>query len=245
MRLALSWLTVLPLRGPATVDRAVAARAITLAPLVGAALGAGAAGGLWVLLQLQAPPLLAGLLAVALLALATRGMHLDGLADTVDGLGCYGTPQRALSVMRDGATGPFAVVALVLVLGGQAVGLAQLADAGRWVGVVVAVAAGRVAVGWACRRGVPAARSDGLGALVAGTQRGLLPLLWGGLLLGTATVAVPGRWWQGPVAVLVAAAVTVGLSWHTARRFGGVTGDVLGACSEVAVTAAVVVLALG
>ena len=245
MRLAVSWLTVLPLQGPATVDRAVAGRAITLAPLIGAALGAGAAGGLWLLLQLQAPPLLAGLLTVALLALATRGMHLDGLADTVDGLGCYGTAQRALAVMRDGATGPFAVVALVLVLGADAVGLAQLADSGRWVAVVVAVAAGRVAVGWACRRGVPAARPDGLGPLVSGTQRGLLPLLWGGLLLGVATVAVPGRWWQGPAAVLIAAAVTVGLSRHTTRRFGGVTGDVLGACSELAVMTVVVVLALG
>ncbi|MEO9222442.1 MAG: adenosylcobinamide-GDP ribazoletransferase [Mycobacteriaceae bacterium] len=157
VRLAVSWLTVLPLQGPATVDRAVAARAITLAPLIGAALGAAAAAGLWVLLQLQAPPLLAGLLTVALLALATRGMHLDGLADTVDGLGCYGTAQRALAVMRDGATGPFAVVALVLVLGADA----------------------------------------------------------------------------------------VGLSWHTTRRFGGLTGDVLGAGSELAVMTVVVVLALG
>ncbi len=245
MRLALSWLTVLPLQGPATVDRALAARAITLAPLIGAALGAGAAGGLWVLLQLHAPPLLAGLLTVALLALATRGMHLDGLADTVDGLGCYGTAQRALAVMRDGATGPFAVVALVLVLGAQAVGLAQLALHGRWIAIGLAIAAGRVAVVWACRRGVPAARPDGLGALVADTQPVWIPAVWATLLLAVGLIAVDGRWWQGPMAVVLAGVVTAALSGHTRRRFGGVTGDVLGACSELAVTVALVALALG
>lgn len=245
VRLALSWLTVLPVRGPATVERAVAARAIALAPLVGVALGAGAAGSLWGLTQLQSPPLLAGLIIVAALALGTRGMHLDGLADTVDGLGCYGSAERALAVMRDGATGPFAVVALVLVLGAQAVALAQLALEGRWIAVGVAIAAGRVAMVWACRRGVPAARPDGLGALVAGSEPAWISAAWTTLLLAIGLVAVDGRWWQGPSAIVLAAVVTAGVSWHTMRRFGGVTGDVLGACSELAVTVALVVLAFG
>ncbi len=245
VRLAVSWLTVAPVRGPVAVDRRVAGRAIALAPVVGVVLGAVAAGVLWGLLHLQGPSLLAGILTVGLLAVGTRGMHLDGLADTVDGLGCYGPAERALAVMRDGATGPFAVVALVLVLGAQAVSLAQLASQERWLGVVVAVTAGRVAVGWACRRGVAPARPDGLGALVAGTQHVLVPAAWTVLLLGSGAMAVPGRWWQGVVAVLLAATVTAGLSRHTARRFDGVTGDVLGACSEVAVTVTAVVLALG
>jgi len=245
LRLTLSWLTIARVRGPRTVDRRLAGHAIALAPLVGAALGVLAAALLWVLLQLQAPPLLAGLLTVGLLAGLTRGMHLDGLADTVDGLGCYGPPERALAVMRDGATGPFAVVALVLVLGIQTVGLAQLAASERWLAVVLAVAAGRVAFCWACRRSVPPARPEGLGALVAGTQALVVPLAWAAALMGLATMAITGRWWQGPVAVVLMAGVVAGISWHTARRFGGVTGDVLGACSELAVTTAVVVLALG
>ncbi|MGZ4521966.1 MAG: adenosylcobinamide-GDP ribazoletransferase [Mycobacteriaceae bacterium] len=245
IRLAVSWLSIAPVHGPAVVDRRIAGRAITIAPLIGAALGVLVAAALWVLVHLQAPPLLAGLLAVALLAGATRGMHLDGLADTVDGLGCYGPPERALAVMRDGSTGPFAVVALVIALGAQTVGLAQLAASGRWLAVVLAVTAGRAAVGWACRRGVAAGRPEGLGALVAGTQPVWMPLGWFFLLLGLAPAAVPGRWWQGPVAVTLAALVVAILSLHTTRRFGGVTGDVLGACSEAAVTTAVVVFALG
>lgn len=244
-RLAVSWLTVAPIRGPTEVDRRVAGHAIALAPVVGAALGALAVAGLWVLLALQAPPLLAGILIVGLLAAATRGIHLDGLADTVDGLGCYGTPDRALAVMREGSTGPFAVVALVLVLGAQAAGLGALAADGRWIAAGIAVVAGRVAVGWACRRRFFAARPEGLGALVAGTQPVWVPLGWTIVLLGASAAAVPGRWWQGPVAIAVVAVVVVVLTRHTARRFGGVTGDVLGACSEAAVTAAVVVLALG
>jgi adenosylcobinamide-GDP ribazoletransferase len=245
LALAVSWLTVVPARVRGEVDRTVAARAIGLAPLVGLALGGAAAGLLRVLDALGAPGLLAGLLVVGALAVGTRGMHLDGLADTVDGLGCYGPPERALAVMRDGSTGPFAVVALVVVLGAQAAALGTLAADGRWGAVVVGVAAGRVALGWVCRRGAPAARPDGLGALVAGTQPVVVPVGWALLLALAAVAAVDGRVWQGPAAVLAAGALVVVGVRHAVRRFGGMTGDVLGACSEVAVTTSLVVLALG
>ncbi|MCX6466507.1 MAG: adenosylcobinamide-GDP ribazoletransferase, partial [Pseudonocardiales bacterium] len=125
LALALSWLTVLPVRTGAP-DRATAAAALRWAPLVGALLGAGAGAVLVGLTTLGTAPLVAGLLAVGLLALATRGMHVDGLADTADGLGCYGPPERALAVMRDGGAGPFAVVTLLVVLGVQAGSLAAL-----------------------------------------------------------------------------------------------------------------------
>ena len=100
-------------------------------------------------------------------------MHLDGLADTADGLGCYGPPERALAVMRDGGAGPFAVVTLVVVLGAQAAALRRprTARARRAAAaVVLAAAAGRAAFAWVARRGVPAARPGGLGATVAGSQ---------------------------------------------------------------------------
>ncbi|TDC69227.1 adenosylcobinamide-GDP ribazoletransferase [Micromonospora sp. KC606] len=237
LRLALTTFTTLPVRA-GRIDRAVAGRAMALAPLVGAGLGAALAGVL-LLLAPFVPPLVAAGVTVGCAALGTRGLHLDGLADTVDALGSYRRGSAALEIMKKPDVGPFGVVALVVVLLLQAATLAELAGRSRpaaLAAVVAATAAGRLAVGLACRRGVPAARPDGLGALVAGTV-GPVPLV-----LGTAAVAlaaapaVPGRPWQGPLVVLAALAVAAGLLRHAVRRFGGVTGDVLGAGVETVTT---------
>jgi adenosylcobinamide-GDP ribazoletransferase len=189
----------------------------------------------------------AGLLVVGFLVLATRGMHVDGLADTVDGLGCYGPPERALAVMRDGGVGAFAVAALVVALGLQAAAATALAahPATALPALTLAAATGRAGFAWCARRGVPAARPGGLGATVAGSQPVWVAPVWWTVLAAAAVVVVPGRPWQGPLAVAVAAGLVIGLSAHTRRRFGGVTGDVLGAANELAVTAALVVVAAG
>ncbi|WP_300014013.1 adenosylcobinamide-GDP ribazoletransferase [Pseudonocardia sp.] len=250
LALALSWLTVLPVRAGAP-DAATAAAAIRWAPLVGGLLGAAAGGVLVGLAALGAPPLVAGLLTVGVLAAATRGMHVDGLADTADGLGCYGPPERALAVMRDGGAGPFAVVALVVALGTQAAALAALAASplagsplaaapSAVLAVALAAATGRAGFGWVCRRGIRAARPGGLGATVAGSQPWWVPGAWWAALAG-AGFALAGP--RGAVAVALGALLVAGLSWHTARRFDGMTGDVLGAASELATTAALVALA--
>ncbi|HEX3789957.1 MAG TPA: adenosylcobinamide-GDP ribazoletransferase, partial [Pseudonocardiaceae bacterium] len=234
--MALSLLTVLPVRTAGAPDRQVAGRAIALAPLAGLLLGAVSTGVLAGLTQLRCPPLLAGLLVVGLLALGTRGMHLDGLADTADGLGCYGPPERALAVMKDGGAGPFAVVTLIVLLGAQAVSLGAAATSGRYWLAGFAVAAGRAAFSWCCRRNYPAARPEGLGALVAGSQPVGVPIGWGVVFAAAGAFAVPGRWWQGVLAIVLAGAVVAGLAAHTRRRFGGLTGDTLGAVCECAVT---------
>jgi adenosylcobinamide-GDP ribazoletransferase len=245
LRFAASLLTVLPVRSTATVDRSLAGWAIGFSPLIGVGLGAFGAGLSAGLRLIGAPALLAGLLVVGALALVTRGMHVDGLADTADGLGCYGPPERALAVMKDGGAGPFGVVALIVVLGAQAASLATLAQTGRWWAVGLAIAAGRVAFVWGCRRGVVAARPEGFGALVAGTQPIALALGWWVVTAGAAVFVVPGRWWQGPAAVVVAALAVAGLSVHTRRRFGGLVGDVLGAGCELTVAIVLAGCALG
>ncbi|MFC5287636.1 adenosylcobinamide-GDP ribazoletransferase [Actinokineospora guangxiensis] len=232
MRLAFSWLTVLPLH-VATVDASAARRAIAAAPVVGVALGALVAVLLWTAGLLGLPPLLGGVLAVAFLALATRGMHIDGLADTADGLGCYGPPERALAVMRDGGAGPFGVAALVLVLLGQAAAFGALRPESLGV-AVLAVAVGRIAFPLCCVRGVPAARPEGLGALVAGTQPWAVPAAWLAVAALAGLFAVPGKPWAA-AGVLLAALLVAGLVRHARRRFGGITGDVLGAACELSV----------
>ncbi len=234
LRLALSWLTVVP-AGRHDVDRTVAGRAIAAAPVIGLLLGLPAAAMVSLLDRTGMPGLLAGLITVGLLALATRGMHLDGLADTADGLGSYGPPDRALAVMREGGAGPFGVVSLVIVLGAQATAFGALGGH-RWWAVVLAIVAGRVAFAACCVRGVPAARPDGLGALVAGTQHVAVPVAWLAGLLVAGVFVDRDYVWLGPVAVLVAALVTAGFIAHVRRRLGGITGDVLGAACEVATT---------
>lgn len=233
VRLALSLLTVFPVR--AGSDRRTAGLAIGLAPIVGLLLGGLGAGALLGAGLLGMPPLLGGFLVVGGFALLTRGMHLDGLADTADGLGCYGPPERALAVMRDGGVGAFAVVALVVLLGAQAASLAELSD-GRLAAVPLALGCGRTAFTWCCRRGVPPARAEGMGALVAGSQPVVVPVLWWLLLAAAAVFVVPGQPWTGPLAVLTAAVLVAAFGRHARRRFGGVTGDVLGAACELATT---------
>ncbi|WP_436495631.1 adenosylcobinamide-GDP ribazoletransferase [Actinokineospora sp. HUAS TT18] len=242
MRLALSWLTVLPFHTD-KVDRRAARTAIAVAPVVGLLLGLTTAGLLYALHKAGLPPLLGGLLAVAFLALATRGMHLDGLADTADGLGCYGPPERALAVMKDGGAGPFAVVALIIVIGAQATAFATLTP-DRWGAVVLAITAGRAAFSAACRTGIPAARPEGLGALVAGTQPWWIPAGWTITSAAAAIFAVPGKPWLGPASIALAAVVIGVLIKHTTKRFGGLTGDTLGAASEVATTIVLVAATL-
>jgi len=239
--MALGTLTALRVPAPSRVDRAVAGTAMILAPLAGILVALPAVGivalGRWI----EAPPLLVAAIAVAAIALSSRGLHLDGLADTADGLAASYDRQRALGVMRRGDTGPAGTATVVLVLLIQVAALSTVVD--RLWPLLIAVTAGRSVLSTACARGVPAARPEGLGATVAGS----VPP-WAAL--GVAAVSVAGAalltapWWAGAVAVAAAYAAAAVLLRRCVTRLGGVTGDVLGGCVEVAVAAALVVLAV-
>lgn len=276
LRLAVGTLTVVRVPPPRSVDRSSASWAMTFAPLVGLLLAAGATIVLWLLgwspfggapffydvisdLDLvsirPAPSWVASALTIGGLALFTRGMHLDGLADTADGLGSGNPAEQALAVMRKSDIGPFGVVTVMLVLLTQVAALAALTSIGRGpFAVAFALVVSRFVLPLACSRGIPAARPGGLGQAVAGTvsrvrllvaaalgAAGLLGLfvltLGVDLDLGRAVLA-------GVVTAVIALVAGAGLCWRCVRRFGGVTGDVLGACVEVTFTVALVVLTM-
>jgi adenosylcobinamide-GDP ribazoletransferase len=247
LRLAATTFTIAPVR-PGAVNRSAARIAMGLSPYVGLVLGAAVAGLAIGLHALSTPALVTGLVAIGVLAGLTRGLHLDGLADTVDGLGSYSSRERALQIMKSPEVGPFGVVALILAIAVPAACIATLAGRPWWAvlaSVAAACACGRLAAAFACRRGVPAASTTGLGALVAETC-GAVELAVGVVITAAvAMAAVPGRSWQGPVAVFAGLAVTVALVAHAVRRLGGITGDVLGACVEVATAVTFVGLVLG
>jgi adenosylcobinamide-GDP ribazoletransferase len=234
-RHSLGLLTVVPVGRLPALDRRIAGRAMLWSPVVGLVLALLSAAVVRLSLAAGHPRLLAAALGLAVLAAATRGLHLDGLADTADGLGSGRPPADALAVMRTGDVGPFGVATLTLTLLVQA---AALAAAGPHA-LLVAVPVGRLATVWACRRGVPAARDEGLGALVASTV-GTTPLL---AVTAVALAASGAIGWHGPVAVLAGLAGGMLLLQRCVRRLGGVTGDVLGAVCETATTAALLVLA--
>jgi len=252
LRLALTTLTVLPVRGPRALDRRTAGAAMTWAPLVGLLLALPAAGLLHGLRVLSSGDPLPAVLTVALLALLTRGLHLDGLVDTVDGLASYRPAEQAREVMKSPGVGALGVAALVLVLGVQTAALAQ---AGRehhgTLSVLLAVVVSRIAVTASCTPATPAASSTGLGALVAGTVRPWVPLV----LAAAATAAftglslLDGDESAAPTAdVVLAVVASLGSAWllrrHAVRRLGGLTGDVLGAQVEVTTAVVLTVMAL-
>lgn len=273
-RLALGTLTVLPTRPPTVVDRRVGGWAMVLAPAVGALIAVPAGLFMWLLgwgprgiqpllaevlgqraHELVPGPLLTAALTIALLALLTRAMHLDGLADTVDGLGSDRPAAEALDIMRRGDVGPFGVVALVLVLIVQVLALGDLVGGGHGaVALLAALVVSRVALPLACWRGIPAARAGGLGQAVAGSV-GPVRLLAAALLtvllvVPPAVVGVGAQALSSSVAVRAGVATALALLAgalvvrHAVRRLGGITGDVLGAAVEITFTVALVVLSL-
>lgn len=280
LRMALGTLTVVPTPPPGTVDRRVGSWAMTLAPLVGALLAVLAGVALWLLgwggraadvltgplpsgVQAYLPgdadhhggPTLAAALVVGLLALLTRAMHLDGLADTADGLGSGKPADQALEVMRRGDVGPFGVVTLVLVLLAQVLALSRLVELGLGVpALLLALVVSRLALPLLCLRGVSAARADGLGQVVVGSvspvQVVAATTLALGVLLPLALLTIGASVLELSIVVRALVVVAAGLgaavlvAFRAVRRLGGLTGDVLGAAVESAFTVLLVVLAL-
>lgn len=228
LALATSFLTVLP-TPPATSDPGDLARASYTFPVVGALVGTLAAVAWGAALWLGLPgPLAAGLAIVAMI-LMTGGLHEDGFADCADALGAGDDRDRALAIMRDSRMGAFGGLALIFSVGLRWSALAAV----PWEAAGAALIAGACVSRWLLVHlmRLPQARADGLGAS-AGRPDDLatiisIPI---GFFIAFAMLPFRGAIWGLVAAVLAAAAV----AWLARRRFGGKTGDVLGAGQQAA-----------
>jgi adenosylcobinamide-GDP ribazoletransferase len=233
---AVAFLTRIPVGRVVPLDGDDVARGAVLFPVVGAAIGA-AVGATAFGLARVVPALAAAGIALALGALLTGGLHLDGLADTADALAAR-SRERALEIMRDHATGAYGAAALVLDLLVKAAALAALAVDGR--AVVFALAAG--ALGRAAPVGLAAAlpdvRAEGAGASFRpGTGRAAVACALAAAL--SLAAGLP----DAAVLAAVALAVAAALGAFYRRWLGGRTGDLLGAAAELTETAVLVAAA--
>ncbi len=231
VRLAIGGLTTLPagrFRQPVS-ERDLAASRFAF-PLVGAYLGLILAAVQVVLERWGVGEGPSAWVIVAMAAGLTGGLHLDGLADTADGLFLAGGPDRRLSAMRDPRIGSFGVIAVVLVLLGKYAALGNLSVPERVVRLIGAFAVSRtlliVAAGSA-----PYARPEGTGRTIidAGTPGEALIASAGVCLIGALTGGS-----RGLLASLASLAVVLILVRVADRRIGGITGDILGAAVELA-----------
>lgn len=224
---AVAFLTRIPEGRFAEIDGAAVRRAAPLFPLVGGAVGA-LGGGVVDLAAGPLPPLAAAALGLGAVAVVTGALHLDALADTADALGGT-TRERRLEIMRDHAIGSFGAVALVVVLLFQASLLASQTSA--WSAFAAAAACGRLAA-LPLAAFLPSAREEGTALSNLSTASVVLGLL------AACAVAVGVRGFEGLAAVGAAALTALVLGLFFRRWLGGVTGDTLGATSELAQAAA-------
>jgi adenosylcobinamide-GDP ribazoletransferase len=232
---ALSFLTRWPIRRP--FEAKDVGRGSLFFPLVGAGIGLSQLV-LFVVLRDHLSAVLVGVLVIALSAWITRGLHLDGLADFADGLGGGRAREDVLRIMHDPRLGSFGATALFLVL---AVKIAAVASLRSSDGIVLAPAVAR----WTSvplAYFLPYAREGGgLGAALT-DHVGLLELLGATVLVAALALVFAPK--LVVVAAVAALAMTALNGLVARRRLGGITGDVLGANTELAESVALVVAVL-
>jgi len=226
--LALRFLTVVPVPGREAAEPGALGRAAWWFPAVGLALGACLVAADRVLLVLV-PPLLSAVLLVAVWKILTGGLHLDGLADAVDGLAGRSVESR-LAIMRDSRLGVFGAVAIGLALF-IAVSAVDAVPAPRHPTVLLlAPAVGRLAPVLIGPLFPAATPGKGAGAeFLAGLSPWATPVHVAALWALSAFLLGP---WGG---LLLTIALASALLWAVlmVSRIGGLTGDALGGSVEI------------
>jgi adenosylcobinamide-GDP ribazoletransferase len=227
---AISFLTILPLGQIPLSEEKELARSMAFFPLAGLVIGLLLAIGYY-LLSLILPKSVTLWLTIGLLALLTRGLHLDGFADTMDGLASGGSKEKILEVMRDSHIGAFGVVGLILLIGGKYFALDQIANPSIHYSLILMAVMGRNAMVLVCYRS-PYARSEGgLAKPFVENLSAREVLVSSALTFGIAFLLMGAK---GIAIFLGIGLFSLGYRYFFIKKLGGVTGDILGAANELA-----------
>ena len=238
---ALSFLTILPFPCPLVSERPAEAlsRAMAWFPVAGALVGAAGGGvALW-LSEWWAQPV-AAMAGLALMELLTGGLHLDGFADTADGFGAWKGREETLRIMRDSRVGALGAGAIFFLLGFKWACLSDIPLHALLGAAVSACALSRMTLVLSAQAFPYAPGQGGLGRLV--TDRRSPASVAAALALGLGFSVVCLGLLPGIFVASAAIAVAWCVNTLVVRRLGGITGDTLGAVSEL-VEAAVLFLA--
>jgi adenosylcobinamide-GDP ribazoletransferase len=230
VKIALIFLTRLPLRHAGAITGEDLARASWANPIAGALIGASGALVYLIAYSIGLPPLLSALLAVAATILITGALHEDGLGDVADGFGGAFEREKKLAIMRDSRIGTYAGLALILSVAIRAAALTAIAEPGAVAAALIAAHAGARAAIPCLMRSFPLAKAEGLAAY-AGEPPGasVAAALVLGLLVSVLSLGAAGI-----VAMLAGACAAFAMGAIALGQIGGYTGDVLGAAEQLA-----------
>jgi adenosylcobinamide-GDP ribazoletransferase len=226
---AFSFLTILPIGKGLPLEDKELARSMAFFPLVGLGIGLLLAIGFY-LFSFILPKSLTLWLTLGLLALITGGLHLDGFADTIDGLACGGTRERMLDVMRDSRIGALGVTGLIFLIGAKFLALDQIPHSIIPYVLILMVVMGKNSMVLVCYRSSYARSGEGLAKpfienLTAREVIRSLALSFGIVLLTTNV--------KGILVFLGVCLFSLAYRAFFIKTLGGITGDILGASNEL------------
>jgi adenosylcobinamide-GDP ribazoletransferase len=239
---ALQFLTNIPVPIKREITPAQLGRATTYFPLVGLIIGVILAVLNWLLYYILPPGVINALLIVVLVIL-TGAMHLDGFADTCDGIAGHKTVEERWQVMRDSRTGAFGVVGLVVLLLVKYASLNNIPSH-----LITAVLIFMPVVSrWAMVYAIfvyPYARPEGLGTVYKKNTRWLQLTIATAVTLALAAALIPLFWYLGFIMIFGVWMVTTLLALYLKHKFAGLTGDTYGAINEIAEATALLLAVL-
>jgi len=236
--IALQFLTCIPLNPGMKVNEEEVGRSMLYFPLVGLCMGACLALARIPLAALLPQSMADGMI-IALLAALSGAIHLDGLADTADGIAGGKDREDRLRIMKDPRVGAIGVVCVVMVIMLKYVALMAMPMHLKSSALLLVPVIGRWAQLLVAYRADYAGLTRGIGFTF--TRQVTLPVvLCTSLLVGAFAYYLFSL--KGAVVAVASLAACLAYTAYFRRTLGGVTGDVLGAATELAETAALIML---